>query len=86
MWIFILSYQGLPAWPFFSTQQFCKLALHLLSASLQIDEIVLIGGSTRIIAVQNLLESYFPGKVSRLHCNCSAALLLLWPLANKTLV
>ena len=29
----------------------------------QIDEIVLIGGSTRILAVQQLLEEFFDGKV-----------------------
>ncbi|XP_065184874.1 heat shock 70 kDa protein-like isoform X2 [Sycon ciliatum] len=28
----------------------------------EVDEVVLIGGSTRIVAVQNLLEAYFPGK------------------------
>jgi L1 cell adhesion molecule like protein len=29
-----------------------------------IDEVVLIGGSSRIVQVQNLLERQFPGKVS----------------------
>ncbi len=32
-------------------------------AKKDIDEIVLIGGSTRIIAVQKLLEDFFDGKV-----------------------
>ena len=31
----------------------------------EIDEIVLIGGSSRIVQVQNLLERQFPGKVSK---------------------
>lgn len=29
----------------------------------KIDEVVLIGGSSRIVQVQNLLERQFPGKV-----------------------
>jgi molecular chaperone DnaK (HSP70) len=29
----------------------------------EIDEIVLVGGSTRIVAIQTLLENFFEGKV-----------------------
>lgn len=34
----------------------------------EIDEIVLIGGSTRIIAIQKILEQFFEGKVLVLRC------------------
>jgi len=32
----------------------------------QVDEIVLVGGSTRILKIQQLVKDFFSGKVSRL--------------------
>lgn len=53
------------------------------NSPLEIDEVILIGGSTRIVEIQNMLERFFSGKVDCRRESCSKTHRLAQPLNKR---